>query len=99
VEAVTAGLLAIVHKVTGGVLVLAGLIVFPMPIPLGLIMIAIGLALLAPYFVPIQNLVKFLRRKYPSVDRTMIRLKHRCPRVIRTTIEKTNPHLAEDSAL
>ena len=92
-EPIAASLLALVHKVTGSVLVLAGRVVLPMPIPLGLIMIALGLAMLAPYFKPVQNLVRHLRRKSPIVDRNLVRFKHRCPRVIRVTIEKTNPHL------
>lgn len=92
-EPIAASLLALVHKVTGSVLVLAGMVVLPMPIPLGLIMIALGLAMLAPYFKPVQNLVRHLRRKSPIVDRNLVRFKHRCPRVIRVTIEKTNPHL------
>ncbi len=90
---VTAGLLALLHKITGSFLVLAGMVVLPMPIPLGLIMIALGLALLAPYFKPVQKLVRNLRRKYPKMDDAMLRLKHRSPRVIQVTIEKTNPRL------
>ena len=87
----TASLLTLLHKVTGGVLVIAGLIVFPMPIPLGLIMIAIGLLLLAPYFHPIQRIVRALRRRSSHVDSALRRFKERCPPVIRTAIEKTAP--------
>ena len=91
-EPIAASLLALVHKLTGSLLVLFGIVVLPMPIPLGLIMIALGLAMLAPYFKPIQKLVRHIRRKSPVVDRNMVRFKHKCPRVIRVTIEKTNPH-------
>ncbi|MEM9422719.1 MAG: PGPGW domain-containing protein [Pseudomonadota bacterium] len=92
----TAGLLAILHKIVGGVLVLFGIVLLPMPIPFGLLLMVLGLALLAPYFVPIQRLVRSLRRKYPKVDDTMRRMKHRCPRVMKTTIEKTCPQTTSD---
>ncbi|MEM9837900.1 MAG: PGPGW domain-containing protein [Pseudomonadota bacterium] len=87
----TASLLTFVHKLTGSVLVLFGLVLFPMPIPVGLIMIAVGLLLLAPYFKPIQNLVRRLRRKSEHVDGALRKIKRRCPPVIRTAIEKTAP--------
>lgn len=88
---ITASLLTLLHKVTGGVLVIFGLVLFPMPIPVGLIMIAIGLLLLAPYFKPVQNVVRMLRRKSPTVDNALIKFKRRCPPVIRSAIEKTAP--------
>lgn len=92
-EPFAAGLLALAHKITGSALVLFGIVILPMPIPLGLILIALGLAMLAPYFKPIQKLVRHLRRKSPLVDRNMVKFKDKCPRVIRMTIEKTNPHI------
>lgn len=87
----TASLLTLLHKVTGSVLVVFGLVLFPMPIPVGLIMIAVGLLLLAPYFKPVQNIVRSLRRKSEKVDSAMRKIKRRCPPVIRTAIEKTAP--------
>ena len=93
---VTAGLLAILHKITGGILVLFGMVLLPMPIPLGLVLMVLGLALLAPYFVPIQRVVRQLRKKYPKVDDTMRRLKHKCPPVIKSAIEKTCPKTTTD---
>lgn len=87
----TASLLTFLHKVTGSVLVLFGMVLFPMPIPVGLIMIALGLLLLAPYFKPVQMLVRRLRRKSETVDRSLRKIKGKCPPVIRTAIEKTAP--------
>ncbi|WP_370339274.1 PGPGW domain-containing protein [Parvularcula marina] len=91
-EPFAASFLALIHKLVGSILVLFGIVVLPTPIP-GILLIAIGLALLAPYFRSVQKLVRFIRRKSPMVDRNMVRFKDRCPKVIRTTIEKTNPHL------
>lgn len=97
-EPFAAGILALLHKLFGSLLVLFGIVVLPMPIPLGLIMIALGLAMLAPYFKPIQNLVRHLRRKSPLVDRNMVKFRHKCPRVIRMTIDRTNPHTQGNEA-
>lgn len=88
---ITASILTFVHKLTGSVLVLFGIVLFPMPIPLGLVMIAFGLLLLAPYFSPIQAVVRRLRRRSRTVDNALLKIKRRCPPVIRTAIEKTAP--------
>lgn len=94
----TAGLLALLHKITGSVLVLLGAVLLPMPIPLGLIFLVFGLALLAPYFVPVQKFIRHMRRKYPAFDEKMLSIKSRCPKVIQTAIEKTSPHLKDGEA-
>ncbi|GGY50215.1 PGPGW domain-containing protein [Parvularcula lutaonensis] len=87
----TASLLTLLHKVTGSALVIFGLVLFPLPIPVGLIMIALGLLLLAPYFKPVQNVVRKLRCRFTSVDSSLRKIKRRCPPVIRSAIEKTAP--------
>ena len=87
----TASLLTLLHKITGSALVIFGLVLFPMPIPIGLSMIAVGLLFLAPYFKPIQMLVRAMRRRFEPVNKAMLKIKRRCPPVIRTAIEKTAP--------
>ena len=87
----TASLLTLLHKITGSVLVVAGLVLFPMPIPVGAIMIAIGLLFLAPYFKPIQKLVRSMRCRFAPVNKAMLNIKSKCPPVIRKAIEKTAP--------
>jgi hypothetical protein len=77
--------------VTGSVLVLFGIVLFPMPIPVGLVMIAFGLLLLAPYFKPVQMVVRRLRCRFSAVNNAMLKMKRRCPPVIRSAIEKTAP--------
>lgn len=84
-------MLAILHQILGGVLVVSGAILTPTPIPFGLIMLTIGLALLAPYMPPVQALIRTIRSKWPKVDRSLRRHHHRFPPVIRTTIDKTHP--------
>jgi UPF0716 family protein affecting phage T7 exclusion len=82
---------AIVHQLLGGVLVVVGAILTPTPIPLGLIMLTIGLTLLAPYLAPVQSLIRTIRRKWPNVDASLRRHRHRMPAVIQSTIDKTHP--------
>lgn len=87
----TASLLTLLHKIVGSVLVLFGMVLFPMPIPVGLVMIAFGLLMLAPHFHPVQRVVRSLRRRSVAVDRALLKVKQRCPAVIRSAIEKTAP--------
>lgn len=84
-------MLPIVHQILGSTLVVTGLVVLPLPIPLGLIMLVLGFALLAPYIPLVQKLVRFMRRKWPKVDAILMRYRHRFPPVIKKTIDKTNP--------
>jgi len=84
-------MLAILHQVMGGILFLAGLVVLPLPIPLGLIMIVIGLALLAPYILPVQYAIRSIRRKNAAINEKLIRWRNNLPPVIQKTIDKTHP--------
>lgn len=87
-------MLPIIHQVTGTILVVVGAILTPTPIPFGLIMLTIGLALLAPYFRPVQGVVRGIRRRWPKIDDALRRNRDRFPPVIRATIDKTHPDLA-----
>ena len=87
-------MLPILHQLVGGVLVVAGAILTPTPIPLGLIMLTIGLALLAPYMPPVQALIRRIRGKWPNIDAALRRHRDRFPPVIRSTIDKTHPDVA-----
>ncbi|MGV6800694.1 MAG: PGPGW domain-containing protein [bacterium] len=84
-------MLAVLHQVMGSLLVLAGIIILPMPIPLGLILLTIGFALLAPYFLPVQNLVRKLRRNSSVVNEKLLAWRDHFPPVIQKTIDKTHP--------
>ncbi|MEM1409204.1 MAG: PGPGW domain-containing protein [Pseudomonadota bacterium] len=87
----TAGVLAFLHKLAGTALVVFGLALSVTPIPIGLVMVAVGLLLLAPYFKPIQRVVRSLRCRSCTVNRALLKIKRRCPPVIRSAIEKTAP--------
>lgn len=84
-------MLPIIHQVFGSTLVVAGLIVLPLPLPFGLIMLTLGFALLAPYIPAVQRLIKKMRTKWPDLDAALRRYRDRLPPVIRKTIDKTHP--------
>lgn len=84
-------MLPLFHQLFGSTLVVAGLIVLPLPLPFGLIMLTIGFALLAPYIPAVQRLIRWLRSKWPGFDHTMRRHRDRLPPVIKTTIDQTCP--------
>ena len=90
-DAVSAGLLALAHKLVGSVLLLFGVVLFPLPIPVGLPLIALGLAFTAPYFAPSRMLIRALRTRVAILDRVMTQHAHRCPSVVRQTIARTAP--------
>ena len=91
-------MLPILHQALGAFLVLTGLIVLPLPIPFGLIMITIGCTLLAPYVPAVQRLVRRLRERNPALNDALLRHQHRCPPIVRRTIDKTHPFGAQPSA-
>ena len=78
-------------KFLGITLLIAGAIVFPMPIPFGAIMMAMGAVLV---FGDNPKLLRFLterRRRNPRVDALIKRLAAWFPRFMQRVIENTNP--------
>jgi hypothetical protein len=90
-DAISAGVIVAVHKAVGSVMLLFGVALFPLPIPLGLPLIALGLAFLAPYFAPARLVVCTLRKRVPPLDEALRRHGYRCPGIVRATIEATHP--------
>ena len=84
-------MLPLLHKILGSFALLIGAVLLPLPIPLGLPLLVIGLALWAPYLPFVQGWVRALRRKYPNLNAQLLRYRERVPPVIRTTIDKTHP--------
>ncbi len=87
-------MLPIFHQVAGVFLVVTGAILTPTPIPFGLIMLTVGLALLAPYAAPVRRAVRAIRRRWPKIDAALRANRDRFPPIIRATIDRTHPDLA-----
>ena len=90
-DAISVGLLALAHKLVGSVMLLFGVVMLPLPIPFGALFIVFGLAFLAPYFAPVRVAIRTVRTRVPALDAAMVRHAHRCPGVVRNTIEVTQP--------
>lgn len=84
-------MLPIIHQLVGGTFVAAGLVLFPLPIPVGWLFLLTGVALLVPYNPATQSMVRSLRRRWPAFDRGMLKFRQNAPRFIRRAIQKTNP--------
>ena len=85
-----------IQAVIGWILILVGLVVWPLPIPFGLLMIVIGIALVVPTSPGMRRLLRYLRRRYPAFDRQLERLKPHLPKFIQTMIERTRPRDPDD---
>ncbi|MEO0972150.1 MAG: hypothetical protein AAFX85_03580 [Pseudomonadota bacterium] len=77
------------------VLLVAGLIVFPFPIPLGLPMIVVGLALLISSSDASADLMTRVRRRHPRLDNALRRAEPKIPSMFRSPIRKTDPLLRD----
>ncbi|MEM8985597.1 MAG: hypothetical protein AAGC95_02645 [Pseudomonadota bacterium] len=84
-------MLALWHQLLGGTFIAAGMVMLPLPIPLGLLFLTIGLALMAPYVPAFQGVIRNLRTRYPRLDTSLVNIRDKAPPVIRTTIDKTKP--------
>ncbi len=83
-------------RIVAVVLLVAGLIVFPFPIPLGLPMMVVGLALLISSSDSTAELMTRIRRRYPRFDIGLRRAEPKIPGIFRGPIRKTDPLLQDD---
>jgi sulfite exporter TauE/SafE len=80
-----------VKMVTGILLLLLGIIITPMPIPLGIILIILGLSMLVGTIPKVRHFLQFIRRRYRAFSHKLNRIKHRLPAFARQLIEDTDP--------
>ncbi|APR66927.1 MAG: PGPGW domain-containing protein [Thalassolituus sp.] len=80
-----------VNLVFGILLVIAGLIVMPMPVPLGLIMIILGLSLMVSAWPALQRKLKALRSRFRKISDKLSRIRHRLPGFARRLLDDTEP--------
>ncbi|ARU56093.1 hypothetical protein OLMES_2020 [Oleiphilus messinensis] len=72
-------------------LIIAGLIVLPLPIPLGLVMIVVGAALLAGSSPAFRRYIQRVRLRNPKIDKKIKRFQHRLPAWLRERLISTEP--------
>lgn len=71
-------------------LIFAGLIVFPLPIPLGLIMMVAGLAVLLGASKTARIWFREFRGRYPSIDQRISRVEPLLPEALRRVLKRDN---------
>lgn len=85
-------MLKIIYKIIGGIFLLAGLIMFPLPLPFGLIFIVLGSFILIGSSSHFAGLLRKCRGKYPNFNRIFSRMANKMPKTIRRQLAKTDPH-------
>lgn len=75
----------------GWFMVLAGLIITPLPIPVGLIMVILGLSLLTWKSHFLRNWFRKLRSRYSEVSSKLKKVTPSLPRFLRQAVELTEP--------
>jgi len=79
------------RAIIGWMLIICGVILVPLPIPFGLILIALGLLFVAPSSPTIRRAIRKLRRRYPGLDNQLERIRPYVPLFISRIIEVTRP--------
>ena len=75
----------------GAALILVGLIVFPMPIPLGAIMIACGLVLVLSSSATASRLLKSFRRRHRGANQVIETVEQRLPEKWKKVLRRSDP--------
>ncbi|KZZ41931.1 MAG: hypothetical protein MK185_05995 [Saccharospirillaceae bacterium] len=76
-------------------LIILGIVITPLPIPLGLLSILIGLSLLVSVVPSVRHWLIQLRRKYRQSSVRLNQIGKRMPAFLRELIEETDPDKPE----
>jgi uncharacterized membrane protein len=83
--------MAFVYQIFGGLLILAGLSVVWTPIPLGIILIALGAVLILAHSSAARDWVKARRAGNSKFDAFLLRAERYLPGPMRRILEETRP--------
>ena len=72
-------------------LVLCGAVLTPTPLPLGIVMMALGLCLVARESKIARGNLRRLRGRFPGISVRIDRIKHRLPALLLTIWNRTDP--------
>ncbi|HVI53352.1 MAG TPA: hypothetical protein VM661_19240 [Candidatus Sulfotelmatobacter sp.] len=76
---------------SGASLILLGIVSVPSPVPIGFVLFAMGLFMMAKGSRTARRSIKHLRRRVPLFSRGLNHAKHRLPSQMRDFIEKSDP--------
>lgn len=88
--------MSLVYQILGGLLILFGLPLFWTPIPIGLIMIASGLALIISNSDAAREWVRTLRETHPKFDSWLVNAEARVPPPFDRILKQTEARPAAD---
>ena len=77
--------------VLGWVLVASGAVIAPTPIPVGLVLVAVGLGLLATESRWVRGRLQAMRQRFPGFCRRLNAVKPKVPGFVARVIEDTDP--------
>lgn len=77
--------------IAGWLLVGTGTLLAPTPLPVGIVLLLVGLCLLARDSKAVRGLIRRLRRRCPAASARADAWKHRLPELVRRIIERTDP--------
>ena len=75
----------------GWVLVISGLLITPLPLPVGLLLLVLGLALLIRRSQWVRGRIMRLRGRYPVISARLRRLEPRLYRSLASALRSTDP--------
>jgi len=81
--------------VIGWVLVIAGVVLLPAPIPVplvGMMPLLSGLAILTTHSKSMRRRLQYIRHKFDWLSRLFDRFAHRVPLMVKSMIHRTRPH-------
>jgi hypothetical protein len=90
-------LYSLLRLVSGIILILLGIIITPLPIPIGLLLIFIGFMVVAYDSVFLKQKIRNLRKRHPRFSDRLKKLEIYTFFIIRDVLKNTDPSQAEDS--
>jgi len=88
----------LVTLICGFTLILLGAIITPLPIPVGLVLIIIGLALVIPALPGTTRKLRQWRRRFPALSARLNQIAAYLPAFVRRAIRMTDPGAAPSRA-
>lgn len=77
--------------ILGVVIVIAGIILTPLPIPFGILLILVGLSILVSAIPAMRSWLVAMRKRYSETSHKLNNIKPHMPRFLRRLIEDTDP--------
>ncbi|MEC8444591.1 MAG: hypothetical protein VXZ05_10325 [Pseudomonadota bacterium] len=88
----------LVTLICGFTLIVLGAIITPLPIPVGLVLIIIGLALVIPALPGTTRKLRQWRRRFPALSARLNQIATYLPAFVRRAIQMTDPGAAPSRA-